>query len=944
MNGHSLGAAVRRLREALGGPAGSDAALLDRFAADRDPAAFAGLVARYGPVVLGVCRRVVGDPHLAEDVFQAVFLVLARKAGSIRKRDAVGSWLYGVAFRLARKAASRERQRPESANSRTPVADAPGLPDPAATAAWNDLLTALDAELQRLPDRLRAPLLLCYFDGCTQDEAARRLGWTFGTLRRRLDQGRDLLRVRMTARGATLGAGLLATVLATRGARAAVPVILSRTTIDAACTFAVGGPLAGTAAQLAEEGLRMLGASKMRMSVAIIALAGGLAVGGGALFGVGRDQPGAKDQPPAVQAPGALDPTLPAGVVLRREGAPFRHGTDIINVVVTPDGKSILTQGARSVRIWDAASGHDQGVLALPDEGADFWMGSLTPDGKTLLTTRHNGTGQVWDIAARKLTRSFSLAAPPFDVTRARCAHSPDGKAIAIVTTDGSIRVCDVAAGKEMEQLRSHSDAVTAATFSPNGKNLILDCEGDRMLVWDVVTGVEDKTRVHSATHSMNLRFSANGKWLAAATTYKNSAEKAAPAITSILNLYDWDTLNPDVSLGGNSLADQLMIFSPDGRYLLAPDRRSGGRILTQWDLRTLRAVRQYPTHGNPIHALAFSADGKTLITADTGLRFWDWTTGAERRPASDDERCYALTADGKAFIEGSSTGVIRIWDSTTGKESHHFEVPRGPLDLRTYVTGVAGSPDGKYLAVQGYVARDQMTLAAGHYIWVWDMATAKLLHRLIDQPPGSALGSTMTFGPDGQTLISTSRGRPATIWDMVTGLVETESELKSGAQVAFSTAEKRRSVWDGNLRVFVRSLDDKAEYQIVPLGTQDGRAAPKMAFASDGSGFAVFGTPDRSGPACIRVFNAATGKFVRRFDNPSRPPNRLALSATSALLAMATDTENPSIQVFDVATGRDRKTLTGLHGQVAWLAFSADGKRLYAASTDTTVLAWELP
>src|SRR5436305_5663437 len=112
MNSHSLGAAVRRLRSALAGAGGSDAALLDRFAATRDPAAFAGLVARYGPLVLGVCRRAVGDPHLAEDVFQAVFLVLARKAGSIRRRDAVGSWLYGVAYRLGRKARARSRFAP----------------------------------------------------------------------------------------------------------------------------------------------------------------------------------------------------------------------------------------------------------------------------------------------------------------------------------------------------------------------------------------------------------------------------------------------------------------------------------------------------------------------------------------------------------------------------------------------------------------------------------------------------------------------------------------------------------------------------------------------------------------------------------------------------------------------------------------------------------------
>src|SRR5205814_6566285 len=119
-----------------------------------------------------------------------------------------------------------------------------GSPDPSAAAAWNDLLAILDAELAGLPDRLRAPLLLCYIDGRTQDEAAKQLGWSVGTFRRRLDRAREVLRARMERRGATLSAGLFATLLAADAVTATVPATLIQTTTATAMTFLAGGAVA----------------------------------------------------------------------------------------------------------------------------------------------------------------------------------------------------------------------------------------------------------------------------------------------------------------------------------------------------------------------------------------------------------------------------------------------------------------------------------------------------------------------------------------------------------------------------------------------------------------------------------------------------------------------------------------------------------------------------
>lgn len=195
------------LREVLGEDDAdnlTDRELLARFAVRHDESAFKVLVRRHGPMVLRVCQGQLERPGDAEDVFQAAFLVLARKAGSIHWHASIGSWLFEVAHRLAQEARRKQlkqRAREVEARSRS-------VGDPLAEISVRELITVFDEELTNLPERYRAPLLLCYVEGKTGEEAARQLGYSPSTLQRRLGRARELLHKRLSRRGFTVTGAL----------------------------------------------------------------------------------------------------------------------------------------------------------------------------------------------------------------------------------------------------------------------------------------------------------------------------------------------------------------------------------------------------------------------------------------------------------------------------------------------------------------------------------------------------------------------------------------------------------------------------------------------------------------------------------------------------------------------------------------------------------------
>jgi RNA polymerase sigma factor (sigma-70 family) len=207
----------------------NDDFLLERFVRDHDPGAFRDLVLRHGPAVLRICRAVLLDQHEAEDAFQATFLVLVRKAGGIQDPAALGGWLRGVARCTAMEARRRAARRLAVETSRAQKVPADYVPE----ADTSELHQMLSEELARLPDYYREPVLLCYLEGLTHQEAAQRLGWPIGTVKTRLSRGRRLLRERLDRRKSVWGAALLFVLRGRGEVEAAVPEALVDSTVRA---------------------------------------------------------------------------------------------------------------------------------------------------------------------------------------------------------------------------------------------------------------------------------------------------------------------------------------------------------------------------------------------------------------------------------------------------------------------------------------------------------------------------------------------------------------------------------------------------------------------------------------------------------------------------------------------------------------------------------------
>jgi RNA polymerase sigma factor (sigma-70 family) len=245
---------LHQLRHLLGNvpeAALTDGQLLERFLTNRDETAVEVLVRRYGPLVFGVCRRVLHNTHAAEDAFQATFLVLLRKAPALDRSKPLGNWLYTVAYRLALRARANEARRQhcetEAGLSRTGTE--------AAASTTSDLVVALEEELQKLPAKHRAPLVLCYLEGRTNEQAAQILGCPRGSMFARLTQARERLRTCLARRGYAIASAGIATTLGTVAAEAAVPLPLLANTVRAALWFASAE--AGTASFVSSQAVTL---------------------------------------------------------------------------------------------------------------------------------------------------------------------------------------------------------------------------------------------------------------------------------------------------------------------------------------------------------------------------------------------------------------------------------------------------------------------------------------------------------------------------------------------------------------------------------------------------------------------------------------------------------------------------------------------------------------
>ena len=257
----------------------TDRELIGRFHGSRDEAAFAALVDRHGPMVLGACRRALRDAHAADDAFQATFFILAKKAGAVRWQDSLGGWLYLVSQNVCRKALAKLSRKPQA----LPDGAEPSQPvQPAAS----ELSAILDEELRRLPSGYRDAIVLCHLQGQSVDEAAKSLGVSEGQLRGRLHRGREKLRERLTQRGVALSVTALTVALSTTNA-AAVPAVLKTTLASGVLAFADGAgasAVSETVFALTTEVLAAMSRTKFQLIAALsILIVGGVFTAGVAL-------------------------------------------------------------------------------------------------------------------------------------------------------------------------------------------------------------------------------------------------------------------------------------------------------------------------------------------------------------------------------------------------------------------------------------------------------------------------------------------------------------------------------------------------------------------------------------------------------------------------------------------------------------------------------------
>jgi RNA polymerase sigma factor (sigma-70 family) len=932
-----------------------DRLLLERFIGQRDEAAFAALVARYSAMVLRQCRRVLGDVHAAEDAFQTVFLILARKAGSIRQPEALPGWLHGVARRVALKARTRTTARPSSET--LPDDALPDLrPDPLTQLSARELLDILDEEVQRLPANQRSPVVLCCLQGRTQEEAARILDCSQGAIKGRLERGRRYLQQRLKRRGIALSAAL---AVAGISHAAAAPPILQRSAVRAAL-----GGASGPAQALAEGVLHGMGLGKlaaataMLLSVVMVISTAAALTYRGAVTEMGEDQTPAvpltakeTDAAKPEARTDALGDPLPAGAIARLGTLRLRHGGSIVLLRFTPDGKRLVAQGNDGVRVWDPTTGKELRHIA-PRKGSIWGHSDLSPDGKHVAVSGHVPAGpiELWDVESGEKVGSLG------EQFYLPVCYSPDGKFLATSSTLPRVDIWDLASRKKLRSWDAHSMQVWYVAFSSDSRKLLTAGTEHKLRLWDVETGrqLQEFTPLDWKQNVIGTPppavLSPDGKLLALneLTERPQAGSKEWKARITLRDVQTGKTVRqitcPSPEVAPNfARCFSALTFTADGKQIITggPDD-----FLRFWDPATGQEQRRLPLHPGLPSALTLSPDGRTLaavLLGGTAIRLVDLSTGKTLVLSSGHQMrvsATALTRDGRAAVTTGYDEALLIWDVQSGRTRRRLEGHTGPI----HSLWLGG--DGRTLYSAGW----DRTLR------VWDLVTGQERRRFSVDLPQSGM-ARLTPSADGKSIALVDASQTICIVDVTSG---TKRQLHRGTEwvlgLAFAADGRWLVGWSGDrmIRVWDVATGRQLREQSLPPVRNDGPAPlgvqnPSLysaALSPDGRLLAVGSQQtyrqDVKPEHYLLFLDMASGREVRRLDNLAEDPYTIAFSPDGRVLAFS-GLHDPTIRLLEVSCGRERRRLIGHRGPVSSLAFTPDGRRLISGSDDTTALVWDL-
>ncbi|HZV06783.1 MAG TPA: sigma-70 family RNA polymerase sigma factor [Gemmataceae bacterium] len=923
---------LQHIRRLAGDPSGppSDGELLQRYMRCRDEAAFTALMRRHGPMVFSVCQSVLRQRDDAEDAFQAAFLILARKAGTVRRHEGLGGWLQRVAYRVALKARADNlrRQQREAKTVRSAVEEPSGD-----ELSWAELRAILHAELAALPESLRAPLVLCYLEGRTQEEAARQLEWPLSTVRGRLQRGREKLRRRLERRGVALTAALGAALTGQTMVEVAVPSSVLPTT--AAITLA-----RGFLCPLPPLKLAMLSAI---LTISIVA--GGIALrspveprplgSGGADRGSDRSLTVAAPQK-TVDAHG--DP-LPEGAIARLGTVRFNHGEGLRHLFFSPDGKTIYSEGGGWLRVWDAATGAERGHFASAEHSLEALV--LTPDGKKIVSLNQENQGvndvvRVWDVASMTKVRTLSLPVRRLEksVTR-RNALSPDGR-LGAINLQAEMRIFDLTTGRELYKLAKGGKEIQDVVFA--GDRLVTADAKQMIDVWDARTGKSMRQFSHGAPAQV-LATSPDGRWLATLEHHNYAIDRLLDK--DVVRVWDLHAGTQKHTLAARPKRWFMgLYFSPDSKYLLASSASGGKGELSAWNVETGERVREMDD--SYVMVLAVSPDGSRLATGNEPGKFELWDFRAGHRLSNEDGRfaraaALAFSPTDESIVLLGYT-ALSTWEIATGRRKTSSNLP-----AHSFAPPFpAFSPDARYAF--SYIGEEW----AKRQAVIWDVANHERLHTIETSAQFTA------FSPDSSlfaTWYMEKEGGIVRLWDVRTGKeVRSFRDKKAGypGRLFFSADGKTLFVAGWALAGYeVASGKELFSWQIPPVPSQvpGERKSPwrTVALSPQGSVIAAIRTEFVSPDGRIVLYNARTGKVLRRWNDSGKMTlkwlEQLAFSQDGSLLASS---DGDVVHLWEVATGKEIRSFRGHRGAIEFLAFSHDDRRLASASWDSIVLIWD--